>query len=88
MLEEEAKNEQESGFSEMNFAPKDNVGKFEENGTYVFCCFSCKAIKEVTLQMYGQRLSQATTQTYSLAHSAPAASICAAASWSSQRSTR
>lgn len=28
MLEEEVRNEQESGFSEMNFAPQDNVGKF------------------------------------------------------------
>lgn len=73
MLEEEVRNEQESGFSEMNFAPQDNVGKFEENGTYAVCCFSCKAIKEVTLQMYGQRLSQATTQTYPFKHLAPAA---------------
>jgi hypothetical protein len=69
--------EHKSAMSELNFKPQQHVGLFEESGVSALCCCACKPIHELDLQMYGQRLSHASTQRYPVVHAAPAVSTSA-----------
>ena len=55
------KEEQASETTDLHISPQQYVGEFGEESKSWLCCCSCTPINNIQLQMYGQKLSQASS---------------------------